>query len=108
MFEVENTGTLAWKRIVDKRKNLLAHLDELYNGDWAITKKDSFDWITETRFSNATKAVNWLWKNRHNLGEPFCLYEDAKKPLPPKKEPAIVIEENTNNDLFFTLVKLKK
>jgi hypothetical protein len=106
VFKVENTGTSAWKRILDRDGKLVANLDELYNGDWSITKTDSLDWITETRFSNATKAVNWLWKNRHNLGEPFCLYEDVRKQLPNKPEP--VLEENTNNDLFFTLGKLKK
>lgn len=107
MFKVENTGTPAWKRILDKEGKALANLDELYNGDWSITRIENLDWITETRFSNSTKAVNWLWKNRHNLGEPFCLYEDAKKQLTDKKETPIV-EENVNNDLFFTLGKLKK
>lgn len=79
MFKVENTGTPAWKKIVDKDGNSVANLDELYNGDWSITKLNSLDWITGTRFSNTTKAANWLWKNRHNLGEPFCLYEDVRK-----------------------------
>lgn len=98
----------AWKRIVDKTGKVIASLDELYNGDWSITRSESLDWVTETRFSNSAKAVNWLWKNRHNLGEPFCLYEDEKKPSSSKNEFVEKIEENTNNDLFFTLGKLKK
>lgn len=43
MFKAENTGTPAWKRIVDEHGVSVANLDELYNGDWSITKLGSLE-----------------------------------------------------------------
>lgn len=110
MFKAENTGVSAWKKIFDSSGVHIADLTELYDGDWAITKLTSLDWVVDMRFSNAAKAANWLWKNRQEVGEPFSLYEDVKKVSAKKAETVIeeIIEE-VSNDLFagFTGVKKK-
>lgn len=105
MFKVENTGMPAWKKIVDEEGNHIADLDELYNGDWSITEKNSLEWITETRFSNGPKAVNWLWKNRYEVGEPFSLYQEKekkpkKKDESPENDKSEIIDQGNENDLF--------
>ena len=101
MFKAENTGTPAWKKIVDSAGVHIADLTELYDGDWAITDKNGLDWLINERFSNANKAANWLWKNRQSMGEPFSLYEDAKKMSSKKIEPVQVKEEIENDDDLF-------
>lgn len=106
MFKIENTGMPAWKRILDEDGKAVASLDELYNGDWSITQLKSLDWVTDTRFSNPSKAAVWLWKNRHNLGEPFNLYEEKEKPAKKSKKPEpVVIEEEPSEDLFWNYKK---
>lgn len=95
----------AWKRILDEDGISVASLNELYNGDWSITQLKSFDWITDTRFSTPSKAANWLWKNRHNLGEPFNLYEEKEKPTKKSKTPEPVIIEEPSEDLFWNYKK---
>lgn len=106
MFKVENTGMPAWKRILDEDGKAVANLDELYNGDWSITKIQNLDWVTDSRFSNPSKAAVWLWKNRHNLGEPFNLYEEKEKPTKKsKKLDSVVIEEEPSEDLFWNYKK---
>lgn len=101
MFKAENTGMPAWKKIVDEDGNHIADLDELYNGDWSITEKNSLEWITKNIFSNGAKAANWLWKNRSEVGEPFSLYQEKEKKVKRKTdtEPEIV-DEGNENDLF--------
>lgn len=106
MFKVENTGMPAWKKIVDDEGNHIADLDELYNGDWSITERNSLDWITDARFSNGAKAANWLWKNRFDLGEPFSLYPEKEKVSKKSKKPEpVVIEEEPSTDLFWNYKK---
>jgi hypothetical protein len=100
VFKAENTGMPAWKKVLDEEGKLVANLDELYNGDWSITKLGSVDKITDTRFSNPLKAANWLWRNRFELGEPFSLYEE-KIPKKTKKAEQIVEEEKPTEDLFW-------
>lgn len=102
MFKFENTGMPAWKKIVDDEGKHIADLDELYSGDWGITELNSFNRIVSTPFSNGSKAVNWLWKNRHDLGEPFNSYADKEKPTKKAKKPEpVVIEEEPSEDLFW-------
>lgn len=106
MFKFENTGMPSWKRILDEDGNYIASLDETHNGDWSITEINSFDWITDVRFSNGSKAVNWLWKNRFELGEPFNLYPEKEKVSKKSKKPEpIVIEEEPSEDLFWDYKK---
>lgn len=76
MFKVENTGTIAWKKIIDENGEYIASLDELFNGDWGIYAKKTGKRLTPEAFSNPSKAATWLWKNRKDLGEPFSLYKD--------------------------------
>lgn len=105
MFIVENTGTVAWKKILDEDGNYIASLDELYNGDWSITKKGSFDWVAEDHFSSPSKAVTWLWKNRFDVGEPFSLYQEKEKTNIKKKlEPVVQVDE-PSEDLFWDYKK---
>lgn len=106
MFKAENTGMPAWKKIIDEDGIPVAHLDELYNGDWSITHLKSLDWVVDMRFSNVSKAANWLWKNRHDVGEPFSLYEEKEKPGKKSKKPEpVVIEEEPSEDLFWNYKK---
>lgn len=106
MFKVENTGTPAWKMVVDSKGNHIANLDELYNGDWSLTMKGSRDMVSEESFSNGSRAVNWLWKNRMLLGEPFSLYEDTKKPnVKAVKQLTVEQEPVFTEDLFWDAVK---
>lgn len=79
MFKVENTGTVAWKRILDENDNPIANLDELSTGDWSITKLSSLDWVVENKFTSPSRAATWLWKNRFDLGEPFNQYPETDK-----------------------------
>lgn len=106
MFKAENTGTPAWKRIVDYSGKHIANLDENYVGDWVISPLGSREQLTDDSFSNGTKAANWLWKNREALGAPFSLYEDTK---PSRKAKENIIEipevEDTSEDLFRELPK---
>ena len=58
------------------------------------------------RFSNASKAVNWLWKNRFDLGEPFNIYPEKEKVSKKSKniEQLTVVEE-PSEDLFWDYKK---
>lgn len=107
MFKAENTGTPAWKMVVDSKGKHIANLDELYNGDWGLTYRSSRDKIYEDSFSNASRAVSWLWKNRMILGEPFSLYEDIKKKSSVKEDKITIIEKEPEfrEDLFWQLGK---
>lgn len=106
MFTVENTGTVAWKKILDSDGNYIASLDELSNGDWSITKKNSFDWIVEDRFSSPSRAATWLWKNRLDIGPPFSLYEDkVKASKVVKATESVQPTEEPSNDLFWDYKK---
>jgi|SRR5215217_8082856 len=110
MFKIENTGTPSWKRVLDEEDKYIASLNELYSGDWALSNKNDIDvysnWIGGVSFSNPSKAAVWLWKNRHNLGEPFNLYEEKEKPSKKSKKPEpVVIEEEPSEDLFWNYKK---
>lgn len=68
-FKVENTGTSAWKKVLDKKNNWVANLDEMYNEDWVLVKLKSRERLSENYFSSPSKAINWLNKNPEVLNE---------------------------------------
>lgn len=68
MFKVENTGTVAWKKVLDKNGEWVANLDEQTSG-WRLYKRNSPDALSQTIFSNSTKAISWLNKNPEVLNE---------------------------------------
>lgn len=106
MFKAENTGSTAWKRIIDESGKAIADLDESYNGDWFLVRLNSREKLTEDSFSNGSRAASWLWKNRKILGEPFNLYEEKEKPSKKSKKPEpIIIEEEPTEDLFWNYKK---
>ena len=68
MFKAENTGTSAWKKVLDKQGNWVADLDE-QNSGWLLVRRNSRDNLSPTIFSNAPKAISWLNKNAEVLNE---------------------------------------
>lgn len=107
MFKADNTGSSAWKRVIDEEGNHIANLDELYNGDWSLVQKNSRDRICNTDFSNSSKAVTWLWKNRLDLGEPFSLYEGKEKFVKKTHIPTeqVTPSQQPSEDLFWDYKK---
>lgn len=104
MFIDESTGTVSWKRVLDENGKMIASLHELYNGEWAIVKLNSLDWVVDTRFTSPSRAVTWLWKNRFTLGEPYSLYPEKEKASRKTKvvEQLPVVEETESEDLFWS------
>lgn len=65
----ENTGSPAWKKVINEKGETVASLDELFNGDWSLNSKKTGESLVKESFSNPTKAIAWLNKNREILDE---------------------------------------
>ena len=67
-FKAENTGTVAWKKVLDSSGEWVANLDEQTNG-WKLFRRNSIEEISPTIFSSSPKAISWLNKNAEVLDE---------------------------------------